>query len=37
MLETADFGFGTDRPTLSAAVSRDVVIRFEIYVGGAGD
>lgn len=36
VLETAEFAFGTV-PTLSAAVSRGVVIRLEIYVGGAGD
>ena len=38
VLETFDFGFGTEpTPTLLAIVSRDTVIRFEVYVGGAGD
>jgi hypothetical protein len=37
-LEIFDFGFGTEpTPTLVATVSRDVVVRFEIWVGAAGD
>ena len=36
VLETFEFAFGPT-PTLAAAVSRGVVIRFELYVGGAGD